>query len=462
MIDNTRKLTDKHPQSMTMTTLASTKLDTVAQPTNRKLSRCDGSVKLYVQFYCRHIGTVFKGHFALPQCVGFDQLRFRVVCARKYLSSREMEDSADLLEDLSVDTTDFWVNRTVPILHNPTPLQFMKEAVSRYHPVILTGIVDDWPALHKWSKEYFVETMGNRKLNVNITPDGHGDCVKSVHEHELPEMSKEETNYFVYPAEHDMTMSEFYELLDAGNYAGRTAVPYLSQQNDNLRQHLPELLADIQTSLPLATEVFSSPATTNAHDDCSIPSGALEAVNLWIGDERSVSSIHKDHFENMYVVVSGEKTFTLLPPSDVAYLTPYTKEYPTLRYAVKDTTTDTTTEKALGIAGNELIRNNKIQLELRGDGCPSEKLEWTALDPDDPEVSNKYPLFRRASPLRCTVKPGQVLYIPAMWYHRVSQNCLTVSVNYWYDQRFDFRYSIHTILCMLLTIAKCLAGVHCV
>ena len=27
-----------------------------------------------------------------------------------------------------------------------------------------------------------------------------------------------------------------------------------------------------------------------------------------------------------------------------------------------------------------------------------------------------------------------------MWYHRVSQTCLTISVNYWYEQNFDFRF----------------------
>merc|ERR1719221_2224372 len=45
-----------------------------------------------------------------------------------------------------------------------------------------------------------------------------------------------------------------------------------------------------------------------------------EAVNLWIGDERAVSSCHKDHYENLYVVVRGEKIFTLLPPSAAPFL----------------------------------------------------------------------------------------------------------------------------------------------
>ena len=36
-----------------------------------------------------------------------------------------------------------------------------------------------------------------------------------------------------------------------------------------------------------------------------------------IGDGRSETSFHKDHYENLYCVVRGTKTFRLLPPSDV-------------------------------------------------------------------------------------------------------------------------------------------------
>lgn len=40
--------------------------------------------------------------------------------------------------------------------------------------------------------------------------------------------------------------------------------------------------------------------------------GKPEAINLWIGDERSVTSFHKDHFENMYGVIRGTKVCIVL------------------------------------------------------------------------------------------------------------------------------------------------------
>jgi hypothetical protein len=48
-----------------------------------------------------------------------------------------------------------------------------------------------------------------------------------------------------------------------------------------------------------------------------------------------------------------------------------------------------------------------------------------------------------ASPVRCTLLPGEILYIPAMWYHRVSQSCLTIAVNYWVEQTFDFKFAFY-------------------
>lgn len=56
-----------------------------------------------------------------------------------------------------------------------------------------------------------------------------------------------------------------------------------------------------------------------------------EAVNLWIGNHHSVTSFHKDHYENLYAVVSGQKHFLLLPPTDVHRM--YIQEHPAAQYS---------------------------------------------------------------------------------------------------------------------------------
>lgn len=139
-------------------------------------------------------------------------------------------------------------------------------------------------------------------------------------------------------------------------------------------------------------------------------------MNLWIGDERSVSSIHKDHFENMYAVITGEKTFTLLPPTDLLYLDE--KEYPSMQYRVKNTFGSVDSSTASCVDGTQphiailLNRVKAADLELTRNGCLTESLTWIGTDPDDPNVLTKHPTFRHAHPLRCKVQPGEILYIP--------------------------------------------------
>lgn len=62
------------------------------------------------------------------------------------------------------------------------------------------------------------------------------------------------------------------------------------------------LLPDVEPQLEFAAAAFGC---------------APEAVNLWIGDERSTTTFHKDHYENLYAVLRGKKVFHLLPPTDV-------------------------------------------------------------------------------------------------------------------------------------------------
>lgn len=134
----------------------------------------------------------------------------------------------------------------------------------------------------------------------------------------------------------------------------------------------------------------------------------------------------------MYVVLSGEKTFTLLPPTDVAFLP--TKTYPTLKHTISES------------ASSPSHRVQVQDLNHSTTGCPSVELTWIGVDVDAPGALEEYPeLFMYVKPIRCTVKAGETLYIPAMWYHQVSQTKLTISVNYWYEQRFDFRYVLHQL-----------------
>jgi hypothetical protein len=38
-------------------------------------------------------------------------------------------------------------------------------------------MIDDWPALTKWSHNYLKEQFGEGVVSVDMTPNGIGDCV---------------------------------------------------------------------------------------------------------------------------------------------------------------------------------------------------------------------------------------------------------------------------------------------
>ncbi|EPS68713.1 phospholipase-like protein, partial [Genlisea aurea] len=194
-------------------------------------------------------------------------------------------------------------------------------------------------------------------------------------------------------------------------------VAYLQQQNDCFRSEYGPLAADCEDHVPWATEALG----------CS-----PEAVNLWVGTDASETSFHKDHYENLYVVIAGEKRFLLLPPTEVHRM--YITDYPAARY---------------------LYHKGSGQFSIEVDG--SVTVPWSSVDPypepdEKQRAMERFPLYYNGpTPLQVTVKAGQMLYLPSMWFHHVRQvqdgsGGLTVAVNYWYDMQFDSRYAYFNFL----------------
>lgn len=118
-----------------------------------------------------------------------------------------------------------------------------------------------------------------------------------------------------------------------------------------------------------------------------------DAVNVWIGNERSVSALHKDNYENLYCQVIGQKDFVLISPFEA--LCVQERTLPAATYAPL---TDLT-----GFA-------------IVPDDPPSSVPFWPTVDPDVPMDDKSNPWWKYCKPLRVTLNPGDVLYLPAMWY----------------------------------------------
>ncbi|BGP54790.1 hypothetical protein JCM8202v2_002377 [Rhodotorula sphaerocarpa] len=145
-----------------------------------------------------------------------------------------------------------------------------------------------------------------------------------------------------------------------------------------------------------------------------------DVANIWVGGSRSRTSLHKDPYENIYTVVRGSKTFTLLPPSEAYCL--HERIYPHGRYTYDSTAESFSVERT----------------------SPPLTLPWIPLDPLAPDLS-AFPRYRLARPMRVTLHRGDQLYLPALWYHFVEQEVgwgpegpgrgvqAAIAVNHWFD-----------------------------
>lgn len=118
-------------------------------------------------------------------------------------------------------------------------------------------------------------------------------------------------------------------------------------------------------------------------------------VTKRIGNSHSVTALHKDNYENIYVQIRGAKHFVLLPP----HCQPCVNEKP-LRPA---------TYSRKGDSGElELVADST------GDGEDVDSVPFATWDPDRPH-ENQTVYSELAEPMRVTLEEGDMLYLPAMW-----------------------------------------------
>lgn len=117
-----------------------------------------------------------------------------------------------------------------------------------------------------------------------------------------------------------------------------------------------------------------------------VPNVLETSINLWFG-RSSVTPLHYDATNNFFAQQYGEKRWTIFSPSDTANVYPHPVD--------------------------------------------SKMPHLSSVDPDRPDLS-AHPNFRLARPIRFTVKAGELLYLPAFWWHQVSSPHVSASVSIWW------------------------------
>ncbi|KAJ3534365.1 hypothetical protein NM208_g7565 [Fusarium decemcellulare] len=311
--------------------------------------------------------------------------------------TESISNAADTAIENLISTFNELNSNVIDELHEePSPLEFMRY-VARNTPFVIRNGASTWKACQEWNSAYLLSALKGQSVNVAVTPYGNAD---------MPTIPPgQDSLVFAKPHYEDEPFEELLEYVarqetDPG-FPSDAEIRYAQTQNDNLREEYIALFSDVQKDIPFARIALGK---------------APDAVNLWIGNSKSVTALHKDNYENIYVQVLGRKHFVLLP----SLCHPCVNEQP-LRPA--------TYKRA----------EHDLQLEMDSD---NELVPFAIWDPDRPE-ENATPFSHLAQPLRVTLNPGDMLYLPAMWYHKVSQSCaeedegFVLAVNYWYDLDFN-------------------------
>lgn len=119
----------------------------------------------------------------------------------------------------------------------------------------------------------------------------------------------------------------------------------------------------------------------------------LQVTNLWIGTGGNISPLHHDLSENLLSQVRGRKRILLFEPKQTSLLYPFP-------------------------AHSKILNMSQL------------------INIDKPDI-DKFPKFQKSKYIECLLEPGEMLFIPAFWWHQVySLDRLNISINFWWKADF--------------------------
>jgi DNA-binding MarR family transcriptional regulator len=109
------------------------------------------------------------------------------------------------------------------------------------------------------------------------------------------------------------------------------------------------------------------------------------ATKTWIGPAGTVTPLHCEYNDSLFAQISGSKSFFLYPPH-----------------------------------ASEALKLEEVNSVLFA----------SQFDPQNPDFS-EYPEMKSMPPIECVVKAGELLYLPAGWFHHVTEKTFSFSINRW-------------------------------
>jgi hypothetical protein len=167
-----------------------------------------------------------------------------------------------------------------------------------------------------------------------------------------------------------------------GDYINTAFAPDRAMQDMTMAEYLD--LADSTDGLP---PYLGNLELRELNSMCHWPTwfDKMGPARFWIGPAGTVTPLHCDFDDNIFAQIWGNKRIFLAPPHHDEFL--YTKEASAILF-----------------------------------GSP--------FDPEAPDYQ-QFPLAQQANMIEVLVQPGDMLYVPAGWYHQVRALTFSLSSNRW-------------------------------
>ena len=205
---------------------------------------------------------------------------------------------------------------------------------------------------------------------------------------ESKEPTNDPTSYYHDRRRRKTTLGAF---IDAMNSGQQTSQDYVSQYP--IFSELPQLKNEIDSLEPYMNIPRLYPAALQVK--------VKKAATFWLGPAGIVTPVHFDSAHNLLVQIYGRKKLLLIPPQQSRLL-----YYPSLH---------------LG------------------------HVNYSPVDVEAPDFE-RFPWFKKATPLELELAPGEVLFIPVRWWHYARALERTISLNFWWYSMDSLRRMWHPYL----------------
>jgi ribosomal protein L16 Arg81 hydroxylase len=253
---------------------------------------------------------------------------------------RKLESLLDIHQALdTLDGRPFAIDR----LGGLSRRDFLERYYARNRPVVMLGLTDGWPAHTEWTPLQLKERLGH--VEVEVQSERDADELYELHSNEHKRL---------------MRFGDYIDRVLQGNYGNDL---YLTANNHFFeRPDTATLLADFM----MPTEYL----------DPKAPPGT---IFLWFGPRGTVTPLHHDIVNILFVQVQGRKHITLIP----------------------------------SLQTHRVYNNIGV---------------YSQVDFREPDF-DQYPRLAKTTPVSVVVEPGETLFIPVGWWHYVEalDTCISLS-----------------------------------